>query len=462
MASAPLPANDDLNPLVNIQLECDLLGAVMASNEIFESIADIATPNDFSEPLFSRVFETISHLIAQGKPASPVTLRGYFTDDPAMEALGGPSFLARLTGETTFGFMAPVELATHLVELAGRRRMQEGLQAAARYCSDLDTSTSEIVSLADAAVAPTGQSSIRQATAAECLGDLLDGLDKPAMGVLCRQIPSFDELHGPLEPSQLIILAARPGMGKTALAISYGLGASLQGHGVLFASLEMNRQQLAGRMAADLCFDGQAVPYAPIRDRRLNDFQRKRVADAYHRMQSVPLHIIDAGSLTPGRLSMLARRHDRRMRAKGHKLELIVVDYLQLMRPDSGAAKPYEAVSEVSRALKALAKDMDIPVLALAQLSREVERRSDRRPQLSDLRDSGQIEQDADSVMFLLRDEYYLAQAEPGPMDTKRAEWEQTMARVKGRIEFILAKRRNGLTGTATGEFHGAYQAVRG
>jgi replicative DNA helicase len=451
MASAPVPANDELDALSDIALEHSLLGLLLCDNAHVDRAADILSPADFSDPYARHVFETIVHTVSQGKAANPATLRN---------VVENPALLMGMTANPAV-WLTPADTAKHLAELAQRRAMREGLLEAARQCVDMATPTSEIVTLADSAIALKAQSSIRQTTAAQALGELVDGFDHEPRGVLCGKIPALDDLHGPMEPSQLVILAARPGMGKTALALSYGLGAAQAGHGVLFASLEMNGQQLAGRMAADLCFDRDPVPYAAIRDRSLNDFQRRRVADAASMAHALPFNIIDAGSLTPGRLAMLARRHDRRFQARGHKLGLIVVDYLQLMRADSGTAKPYEAVSEISRALKALAKDMDVPVLALAQLSREVEKRGDKRPQLSDLRDSGQIEQDADSVIFLLRQEYYLRLAEPLEGTGDHMNWQSALNLVSGQIEFILAKRRNGVTGTATGRFHGAYQAVR-
>jgi replicative DNA helicase len=451
MATAPLPANDIADPLADLQLEQSLLGLLMADNSHVDRAADILVPADFSDFEAQHIYETILHLTAQGKPANPATMRGL---------VDSPGLLIALTANPMV-WMAPADAAKQLAELGQRRRMREGLIAAAQSCDDLAAPTSEAVTLADAAIAPKASGSIREASLARCLGDYLDGLDREQRGVVCQQIPEFDKLHGPMEPAQLVILAGRPGMGKTATALSYSLGVAQAGHGVLFVSLEMDQDQLSGRMYADLCFDGAEIPYGAIRDRKLNDFQRRRLADVQSKARSLPLRIIDAGSLTPGRLGMIARRTDRRMRAQDTKLGLIVIDYLQLMRPDSGTNKPYEAVSEVSRALKALAKDAAVPVLALAQLSREVERRPDKRPQLSDLRDSGQIEQDADSVMFLMRPEYYLQQAEPDPMHADRAKWQAAMDQARGQIEFILAKRRNGVTGTATGQFHGAYQAVR-
>lgn len=452
MATAPLPANDEHDPLCDLDLEASLLGLLMLDNHHADRAADILSPEDFAEPVYRRIYEAVIHAVSQGKAANPATLHGHFPDQPGL--------LIHLTEAPTTWFTAP-DAAQQLAELANRRRIRDGLTACAAECANLATTTADIVSHADTVMASKAHSTVRQATGAECLSELIDNIDRPIAGVLCQQIEGFDSLHGPIEPSQLVILAGRPGMGKTAAAVSYALGAAQSGHGVLFVSLEMNRQQLAGRMAADLCFDRQSVPYSLIRDRKLNDFQKRQVVDAYSKMQTVPFSIIDTGSLTPGRLAMIARRQDRRMRARGHKLELIVVDYLQLLRPDSGTSKPYEAASEVSKALKALALDMNVGVMALAQLSREVERRPDKRPQLADLRDSGQIEQDADSVMFLLRQEYYLDLSEPDQMDPKRLEWEAARDAVKGQIEFILAKKRNGTTGTAIGAFHGAYQAVR-
>jgi replicative DNA helicase len=249
---------------------------------------------------------------------------------------------------------------------------------------------------------------------------------------------------------------------NTAVAVSYALGSAQNGHGVLFATLEMSSRELAGRMAADMCYrDGRGIPYGAIRKGSLDEWQRKQVTRAGQHMCTLPFQVVEKGNLTTGRLNMLIRRHKRRMEAKGQKLELVVVDYLQLMRPDRRGSK-YEDVSEVSMALKAMAMDHGVAIMALAQLSRLVEQRPDKRPQLSDLRDSGQIEQDADVVLFLLREEYYLRLTEPDESDPKRAGWEASMDTARNRIEFIVAKRRNGETGTAIGQFHGAFQAVRG
>lgn len=449
------------DPLINLSAEADMLGLLLNDNALVDAVADHLGAHDFHEPLHERIYQAILAEVASGNAANPATLRPMFVNDPAIEELGGPSYLARLTGESPL-LMNSRDLAKHLAELGARRRMRDGLMDAVHGCADLSITRSELVADADAALIPASGGDVREGTAAQCLAELIEGFDQPIAGVRSISIPSLDELHGPMEPSQLIILAGRPGMGKTGVGITYALGAAAAGHGVLFISLEMNRQQLAGRMAADLCFDKEPIPYSAIRDRDLDAGQRKQVRAALTRAQSLPFAVVDVGSLSVGRLASIVRRWARRFAARGNKLELVVIDYLQLLRPDGRTNGKYEAVSEVSMALKAMAKDQELAVLALAQLSRSVEQRPDKRPQLADLRDSGQIEQDADSVIFLLRDEYYLMLAEPDPMSPDRPAWEQSMEATRNTIEFILAKRRNGSTGTVFGEYHGKYQAVRG
>ncbi len=456
------------DPIINLAGEAELLGALLRDNQLFDAVADHLQAEDLAEPLHQRLYARALAMVMEGLPANPVTLKPWMEGDPALQDMGGIHYLIGLTARDNLTVLP--QLARHLAELAQRRAMREGLEQAARDCGDMACPRSDIIGAVDHVLADRAEDGPRQISAAAALRELVDGLDRPSHGVRCPAIPALDALHGAMEPSQLVVLAARPGMGKTAAALSYALGAAQAGHGVLIASLEMSATQLAGRMAADLCFGTDAIPYAAIRDRQLNPAQRRQLAQAYGRLAALPIDIVDAGTLTPGRLAMIARRRARRMAAKGsdedgqqpaQRLELVIVDYLQLLRPDSGTTRPYEAVSEISRALKALARDQDVAVLALAQLSREVEKRPDRRPQLSDLRDSGQIEQDADSVIFLLRDEYYLQLAEPPATDPRHAAWQQAMEQARGGIEFILAKRRNGTTGTALGRFHGAFQAVR-
>jgi len=450
--------------LSNWEAEADLIGGLLVSNGNIEDVADIVKSDDFALDLHARMFETILIESAKGRSVSGVTLKPYFEGDGALEAMGGIPYLARLTNNpVSCIYSVALDTARLLSELATRRRIQAGLKVAAEACDDLAATTQEIIAHADAAITLESGDGIHQPTGGQAFDELLASYDNKNNGVQCQVIPELDQLLGPMRPKQLVIGAGRPGMGKTALALSYALGAAEAGHGVLFVSLEMSSTELAARMASDLCFSGErGVFYSNIRDGDLSTWQSMEVRKAQAKAHQLPFQIVDAGSLTIGRLNRLVRRHARRMEANGYKLELVVIDYLQLLHPDNKGRSTYEAVSEVSRGLKAMAKDNGVAIFALAQLSRSVENRPDKRPQLSDLRDSGQIEQDADAVLFLMRLEYYLKQDEPEQGSAKYDDWKTKMDAAKGEIEFILAKRRNGETGTAFGRFHGAYQAVRG
>lgn len=462
MSVAPL--THDMPLLCNLEAEAALLSSLMGNGMgwLIEYAADRLTAGSFFEPGHGRIFDAIQHQHALGKPATPIFIKGHIESDESLRELGGVQYLAQLTANMN-GMFAPRDLVDQIADFAQRRRMRAGLLTAADACADLDATTSEIVAHADAALAAEARSATNSVSAGEAIGAFLRDQEQQASGVITGSIPSNDRLLGPMKPGQMIIAAARPGMGKTALAVSAGTGAAKRGHGVLYVSLEMSAKEIAGRMLADMCFDGDdPIPYAAIRDGRLNPAHQRRVIAAESEAHGLPFQIVDAGSLTVGRLNTFVRRHARRMAAQGRKLELVIVDYLQLLQSDTKGRSNYETVSEISRSLKAMAKDHGVVVLALAQLSREVEKRPDKRPLMSDLRDSGQIEQDADAVLLLLRNEHYLNQSEPGTLDPARTQWEAAMDAERGRLEIILAKRRNGRTGSAVVQFHAQFQAVRG
>ncbi len=446
--------------LFNLELEAELLSLLLFDNQLVESVSDLVRSEDFAAPHHARIFDAINAEVNQGNLANAITLKPYFDNEGDKKAFGGFGYLGQLSGMMSVS--SATDVAKQISRLGRRRIMQAGLRDASEACASMETDLSAIMDMADNALAEQSRNTIHQPTGAQAIGELITDLGSNVRGVKCGQIDELDNLLGPVKPAQLVILAARPGMGKTAVALSYGLGAAQKGHGTLFVSLEMSSRELAGRMVADLCFDQDVdLPYNAVRDGTLNAEQRDWVGRARDFAEELPFQVIDTGSLTIARLGMLVRAHQRRMKAKGQKLELVIVDYLQLLQGDRRASA-YERISEVSMGLKALAKDCGVGIIALAQLSRAVEQREDKRPQLSDLRDSGQIEQDADAVLFLLRDEYYLRQSELEPHDPKFGDWQCAMADAKNKIEFILAKRRNGTTGTAVGAFHGAYQAVRG
>ncbi|HEX5183603.1 MAG TPA: DnaB-like helicase C-terminal domain-containing protein [Allosphingosinicella sp.] len=447
--------------IANAESEMGLVAAMLFEPRIVDAVADMLTPSDFWDPLLGRMFDTIVREHSLGRALNPITLRPFFKDDPAFEELGGIGWM--IDPANSVSVIGARDFAWHIAELASRRRFVDGLRVASSSATDLNKSLAAIAGEAEEAIAAaTGErSDAHEKSAAQCLDMVIEGFDEPLGGVLCGVIPAIDSLLGPIRPSHLIIGAGRPSMGKTATAISYALGAAERGHGVVFVSLEMSAEQLAERMAADLCLD-KRIPYESIRDRKLDTLQRREVCRARDRIAEMPLEVIDRSAMTIGQLRTVVRRWRRRFAARGVKLELLILDYLQLMSGDRKMDR-IQVVSEVSRGLKEIAKENGIGVLALSQLSRKVEERSDKRPMMSDLRESGQIEQDADAVLFFLRDEYYLRQTgEPTFGDPGYEDWQKKLDACRGRIEFIVAKKRHGTTGSKIGDFLGHFQAVRG
>lgn len=447
--------------LFNIEAEGDVIGTMLQTNAVIDRAADRLNADDFYEATHGQLFDLIVREFATGRPVSPVTLKPYLDAIPQIEELGGLQYLLKLTSQSGLHvtFAGCME---QIAELSRRRKIVDGLADASAMAGDMDAEIGDIISAADTALAGNeAMNGISQLSVTDCVDELLN-TDRRA-GVECKTIPEFDQIAGQLRKKELAILAGRPGMGKTAVALSYCLGAAQGGHGVLFISLEMSAGELAARMVADLCFDGsRGVPYSNIRDMELSQGQRREFEKARRITQELPFRVVDAGKLTTGRLAMIVMRTKRRMEAQGQSLDLVVVDYLQLLSTDHQVRGLYEKVSEISMALKQIAKTHDVSVMALAQLSRQVEQRENKRPQLSDLRDSGQIEQDADAVFFLLRDHYYHMLEKPEEHHPDFETWKDREEDSRHAIDFICAKRRNGLTGSARGAFYGQFQAVRG
>jgi replicative DNA helicase len=449
--------------LFNTAAEADLIGTLLQANASIDRAADRLKPSDFHEPTHSALFEIIVKEGAAGKQVTPVTIKPYFEAIEGLADKGGGAYLMQLAATT--GAHVTFDGAVDIVaELSRRRRILAGLDAACAMVCDPAADLGDVMATADAALTEnTATDGVEQLSAAQCADNLINTFGSPKSGITCRTIPNLDNILGKLRPKELIILAGRPGMGKTAVALSYALGAAQAGFGTMYVSLEMSGTELAARMLADLCFDGDnGVLYSCIRDGALTDKQKQEVWKSRKVLAGLPLRIVDADKLTTSRLSMFIMRTKRRMEAKGQSLDLVIVDYLQLLSPDYHTRGMYEKVSEISMALKAIAKTHGVSIMALAQLSREVEKRPDRMPQLADLRDSGQIEQDADGVVFLVRQAYYLTQEEPDHSDPSHAGWLHKYEAARLQIEFIVAKRRNGETGKAEGLFFGQFQAVRG
>lgn len=449
--------------LYNASAEADLIGTLLQANAAIDRAADRLEPKDFSDPTHAALFEIIVREGAAGKQVTPITIKPYFEVIEGLAEKGGGAYLMNLAA-TTGAHITFENAIEAIAELSHRRKILQGLEIACNMVCDPFAALGEVMATAEAALTDSAATDgVEQQSAVECADALISTFSNPKSGVSCSTIPDLDDILGKLRPKELIILAGRPGMGKTAVALSYALGAAQSGFGTMYVSLEMSSTELSARMLSDLTFNGhEGVLYGNIRDGDLTDDQMREVWKARDMLSEMPLRVIDAGKLTTSRLSMIVKRTKRRMEAAGHSLDLVIVDYLQLLSPDCQTQGMYEKVSEISMALKAIAKTHGVTVMALAQLSREVEKRPDRVPQLADLRDSGQIEQDADGVVFLIRQAYYMKQDEPETTDPGYARWKATYDLAVRHIEFIVAKRRNGETGKSKGQFFGQYQAVRG
>lgn len=449
--------------VANVDAEAALLGAMMRERKIIDPVADRVTADDFAEALHGRIFTAILELHNHGKIANPITLKTLLADDPGMQSVGGPSYLVTIMSASGVEVIGARDFADQVHDLAQRRKLIDGLREVVADAHRGDADVASLVSATEATLADalSKDEGSTQLSAADCVKRVLDGFNRPENG-LSSGIAPIDAGLGPLLPKQLCIVAGRPAMGKSAVASSYALGAAQRGHGVLFISLEMSAEELGERIAADLCFDSQLqVPYDAIVSGRVTEQQGLQIARAHDRLSQIPFVIVDTASCTIGKINALVRRHSRRMAAQGKKLELVIIDYLQLVRPDRPTDSRTHEITQVSIGLKAIAKEHGVAVMALAQLSRGVEARADKRPIMADLRESGQIEQDADSIMFLFRPEYYLQQSQPPAHDAKYAQWQTLMESERGKIEFIIAKRRRGRTGTSEGRFYGQFQAVR-
>ncbi len=450
----------------NIPAEQAVLGAVLFDNETLHRVADFLRPEHFYEPVHGRVYEAASALIQRGDVADAITLTPLAQKDEALKALGGADYLVELMAGAASAATA-ADYARFVYDLALRReliRVGGDIEADARANHDdkaialIEQAERKLFGLAESGTANRGfvsfvdalSESVKQAAAAYKRDGGLSGL--------ATKLTDLDQQLGGLHPSDLIILAGRPSMGKTALATNiafniahaYRLGRNEAGEevpedgGVVgFFSLEMSSEQLATRILAER----SGVPSHFIRRGDFDERDWDAMVEAAANIEAAPLHIDDTGGISIGQLAARARRLKR---TKG--LGLIVVDYLQLVTPSSGKKSDnrVQEVTEVTKGLKALAKELNVPVLALAQLSRQVEQRDDKRPQLSDLRESGSIEQDADVVMFVYREEYYVKRREPKSKEgtDEYAQWLEELEGVRGKAEIIISKQRHGPIGT--------------
>src|SRR6186713_3306897 len=459
----------------NLEAEAAFLGAVLIDNRLMEELAVPLRPEHFFEPLHSRIFERIMVLLDKQMVVTPVTLKPYFETDPAMAELGGTQYLARLTADGQ-GLLAPRELAQQIYDLAllrelvsvGRELVEHALDTSEEVepMRQIEEAEAALFRVAEGASGASEAESFRGATskALEMIETAIN-----SGGHVSGKTTGFTSINdkcGGLHNSDLIILAGRPGMGKTSLATNIAFNCADRllrdqrdgitksvGAGVVFFSLEMSSDQLATRVLAEQA----GIPSEALRMGKISREDFQQLSYASQRLAELPLYIDDTPALTIAALRTRARRLKRK-----HDIGLIVVDYLQLLQ-GSGRSQDNRVneISEISRGLKTLAKELQVPVIALSQLSRAVESREDKRPMLSDLRESGSIEQDADVVMFVFREEYYLSRAIPtqregegkDKFDLRYQDWFQRCQAVHNKAEVIIAKQRHGPIGNIQLQF---------
>ena len=455
----------------NVEAEAAFLGAALIDNRVIEELVSPLHPDHFFEPVHARIFERILQLIDRKAVVTPVTLRPYFEADEALKELGGVGYLARLTADGQ-GLLAPRELAQQIYDLALLRELVSVGRNLVN--SALDTSESvepmEQIAGAEAALYKVAEGASVGSEAQSFRTSSLAAIQQieralNSGGHISGRTTGLDDLNakvGGLHDSDLIILAGRPAMGKTSLATNIAFNCADRylrdmkdgiapeksvGAPVAFFSLEMSADQLATRILAEQA----EISSERLRMGKISHEDFQRISFASQRLAELPLYIDDTPALSIAALRTRARRLKRR-----HDIGLVVVDYLQLLQGTGRASdNRVNEISEISRGLKTLAKELSVPVIALSQLSRAVESREDKRPQLSDLRESGSIEQDADMVWFVFREDYYIAAKEPkvpqGDDDAKthevHAAWQSEMERVFGLAELIVAKQRHGSTG---------------
>ena len=454
----------------NIELEQALLGAILVNNEAFYRVSDFLEPRHFFEPIHQKLFEIAASLVRVGKTATPVTLKTFLPADIDIAGLSVAQYLARLAAEATTVINA-ADYGRTIYDLAIRRSLigigEDIVNSAYDAPSDqrpqdqIEEAERSLYELAETGRYDGGFQRFAQAlsTAVEMAAHAYQRDGK--LSGLATGLRDLDRMMGGLQKSDLVIVAGRPGMGKTALAanMAYNVAKAWEGSvradgrvestngGIVgFFSLEMSAEQLATRIISE---QSEIASYR-IRRGEIEPSDFDRIAEAAREIEQLPLYIDETGGLSVAQLAARARRLKRQ-----RGLDLLVIDYIQLLAGSARRAAEgrVQEVTEITTSLKALAKELNIPILACSQLSRQVENRDDKRPQLSDLRESGSIEQDADVVLFVFREEYYLRNKEPRPGSQEYFDWQAEMEKVHGRAEVIIGKQRHGPTGTVALQF---------
>src|SRR6476620_7374290 len=454
----------------NIEAEQALLGAILVNNEAFYRVSDFLEPAHFFEPIHQKIYQLSRDLIRAGKLATPVTLKTFLDASVDIGGLTVGQYLARLAAEATTIINAE-DYGRTVYDLSVRRALIQVGEDMVNVAFDAPVDFSPRDQIEDAErrlyeLAETGRYDGGFQRFAQALTTAIDMAahafqrDGKLSGV-ATGLDDLDRMMGGLQQSDLIILAGRPGMGKTALAtnIGYNIAKAWRGEvkpdghtvtvngGVVgFFSLEMSAEQLATRIIAEQT----AIPSNQIRRGGITESDFEKIKDYSSELQNIPLYVDETGGLSVAQLAARARRLKRQ-----RGLDLLVVDYLQLLQGSTrrSAENRVQEITEITTKLNALAKELNVPILALSQLSRQVESRDDKRPQLSDLRESGSSEQDADVVLFVYREEYYLRNKEPQAGTPEYVKWQAKAHEVHGKAEIIIGKQRHGPTGTVELQF---------
>jgi replicative DNA helicase len=441
------------DPVANVDAEQALLGALLINNGVLDVVSGIVRAEHFADPLHARVWQCAAERIRSGAQASVSLLAPYFRDDEGMAALGGVGYLARLAG-AAISVVHCKDYAAAIADASLRRELQDMTARAAERVTDFATPCADIMASLEGELLALGEAPGAGAdqwlagAVKAAMDDVWEAYQSecPLMGV-SSGLPSLDKLTGGWKPGRLIILAGRPGMGKSAVALFFAWAAASAGHGVQFSSLEMSEAEVSARLVSLQTWRrGLPVQYETIMRAEMSEREAECVAKSAVDVSDLPIRITGPKVRDLGAIAAAARRSQSLMAAKQCTLDMVIVDYLGLVKPPRERNSKVNEIGDITGGFKMMARTLNVPVMVLSQLSRGVESRDDKRPMMSDLRDSGDIEQDADQILFPYRHEYYEARTKPQDHQDQAAvsEWMQRMDECRNLLEIDVAKNRQG------------------